>query len=65
MSIEYRKEHDSEPMHAKILKQTNDPLPELQKIIPEDICENILEDLKKLEKFIDVSKKEDFWKALS
>jgi len=52
-------------MLAKILKQTDGPLPESQKMEVETLSENRLEDLKKIEKFIDNSKREVFWRALN
>jgi hypothetical protein len=62
---EYRNTHDGEPMTVRILKPVTTALPELQTMVPEEIAETRIEDLKRVEKFISPNKLEEFLKGLN
>jgi hypothetical protein len=62
--IEYRMYNNTEPMFVNIVKGTSNMLVEPQAIALEDVPSHRIEELNKIEKFIDSKKLEAFWKSV-
>ena len=63
--IQYRKYHNSEPMQINLMKKKIDKDLSLESLHLEPLTETRIEELKKLEPFINLHKRDDFWKAVS
>jgi len=63
-TIEYRSNHDCEPMFVKLYKQGIETEIQITQISIKDVGESRIEDLKKVEKFINPQKLQEFWKGV-
>ena len=63
-TIEYRSNHNCEPMFVKLYKQGIETEIQLTQMFIEDVGESRIEDLKKVEKFINPQKLQEFWKRV-